>query len=125
MTPKLAILLWAADPDHPHLCGAPFMHAAAACALDAEVEIHFSARSVLLLKQGIAETLFPGEKNELSVYQFMRLAHEHGAKLLACGAALSTHDLALADLVPEFGGIVGATSFVGRAIDPDWRVLTY
>ena len=34
---KLLILLWAATPDRPELLGAPFVYAATAAALDAEV----------------------------------------------------------------------------------------
>ena len=46
---RLAILLRATDPDQPALCATPFFHALAASALDVQVEVHFTARSVLLL----------------------------------------------------------------------------
>jgi hypothetical protein len=52
---KLAILLWSTDLDRPDLAAAPFVYAAAACALDAEVEVHFAGRSVRLLVDGAAE----------------------------------------------------------------------
>ena len=50
----LAILLWSVDVERPDLAAAPFVYAAAAAALDAEVEIHFAARSVRLLVAGEA-----------------------------------------------------------------------
>ena len=49
----LAILLWAADPDEPARLATPFAHAAAAAAMDLQVEVYFSARSVLLLRPGV------------------------------------------------------------------------
>ena len=54
---KLAILVWAADPGRPELCATPFYFAAAAAAMDVEVEMYFTARSVELLRRGVAETL--------------------------------------------------------------------
>ena len=44
----LAILLWATDPDDPARCATPFFHAAAAAAMDLEVELYFASRSVRL-----------------------------------------------------------------------------
>ena len=52
-----AIICWMANPDHPHLCATPFFHAAAAAAMDVEVEVYFTSAAVLLLKRGVAEAL--------------------------------------------------------------------
>ena len=64
---KLAIMLWATDPQEPHRCATPFFHAAAAAAMGAEVEVYFTGHSVRLLARGVADALkvrleaqFPG-----------------------------------------------------------------
>jgi predicted peroxiredoxin len=51
---KVAILPWATDPAPPYLCGMPFFHAAAAGAMNAEIEAYFTSKSVRLLEQGVA-----------------------------------------------------------------------
>jgi predicted peroxiredoxin len=55
LTDKLTLLLWAATPDHPDLCVTPLVHALAARALDAEVEIHFAGPADRLLVAGVAD----------------------------------------------------------------------
>ena len=42
----VAILLWAADVAQPEKLATPFFHAAAAAAMEAQVELYFSAASV-------------------------------------------------------------------------------
>lgn len=125
MRTRLAILLWATDPGTPHLCATPFFHAAAAAAMDAEVEVHFSGRSVLLLANGMADRLYAGIGREMSVYQHMRNAHGLGARFYACSDALDAHAVARAQLVPEVDGIAGAAAFLGRTLDPEWSTLVF
>jgi uncharacterized protein len=121
----LAIMLWAASPDASHLCATPFFHAAAAAAMDVEVEIHFSSKSVLLLVDGVAEKLFAGVDREVSIYQHMQQAVHFGARLYACSDALAAHGLEHKALISEVGGIAGATAFMGRVLDPEWATLVF
>jgi len=125
MRSHLAVLLWATSPDAPHLCATPFFHAAAAAAMDLEVEVHFSSRSVLLLKPGVARNLYAGVGREMSVYHHMQEAHRFGARFLACSDALDAHALDRAILIPEVTGIAGAAAFLGRALDSDWVTLVF
>ncbi len=125
MRTRLAILLWATDPALPHLCVTPFFHAAAAAAMDAEVEVHFSSRSVLLLVNGVAEKLYGGVGREMSVYQHMRNAHDFGSQFFACSDALDAHAVDRSTLMPEAQGIVGAAAFLGRVLDPEWSTLVF
>jgi uncharacterized protein len=122
---RLAILLWATSPDAPHLCATPFFHAAAAAAMDVEVEIHFSSRSVLLLVEGVAANLHAGVDHEMSVYGHMQQAARLGAGLYACSDALAAHCVERAALVPELTGIAGAAAFMGRALDAEWATLVF
>jgi predicted peroxiredoxin len=122
---RLAILLWAAAPESPHLCATPFVHAAAAAAMDVEVELHFASRSVLLLVPGRAATLYVGEERHFTVYDRMREAARFGAKFLACSDAMEAYALDRTRLIPEYTAAAGAAAFVGRAMDPDWATLVY
>jgi len=121
----LAILLWAAEPESPHRLVTPFFHAAAAAAMDLQVEIYFSARSVLLLKPGVAQALRASDRHDKTVLDAMREAVSHGAVLLACADALDANGLVGAELIGECSGRGGAVQFVARACDPDWRTMVF
>lgn len=131
MSEHLAILVWAADPDSPHLCATPFHFAAAAAAMDAEVEMYFTARSVRLLLPGVAEALHPGgqggEMPPLSppLSHFLHEAVRHGARLYACPTAMQAHGVAAEALRAEVHGQAGAAAFIGRTLDPAWQTLTF
>jgi len=125
MKRHLAILLWATEPARPHMCSAPFFHAAAAAAMDVEVELFFSAESVRLLVRGVAESLHSGPRQRESVYAFMRQAAAHGARFYACPQALDERGLTGADLIPEVVGSAGAAAYIARCMDEDWQTLVY
>jgi predicted peroxiredoxin len=121
----LAILLWAAEPGQPALCGTPFFHAAAAAAMDIQVELFFTGPSIRLLAQGVADGIYPGEAREQSVREYMRQAYGFGAKFYACSQAMAAHAVTQAMLVPEVAGHAGAAAFIARALDEEWATLTY
>lgn len=122
---RCAILLWATDPADPQRCAAPFFHAMAAAAMDAEVEVYFASGSVRLLVRGVAEALtaMPGEKT--TIYDFMQRAAAQGVKFYACPQALQSHGIDPAQLVPECTGTAGATAFRARALDASWTTLSF
>lgn len=93
--------------------------------MDVEVEIYFTSKSVLLLKPGVAETLYAGEVREMNVYAHMRQAAGFGVKFFACSDALAAHGVERAALIPELFGIGGAAAFMNRALDERWSTLTY
>lgn len=121
----IAILLWSAEPEAAHRLATPFFHAAAAAAMDVPVEIYFSARSVLLLKPGLAETLRASERHDKTVLDSMREAVAHGAVLLACTDALHAQGMARDALIAECAGHGGAVQFMARVCDPAWRTLVF
>lgn len=121
----LAILLWAAEPEAPQRLVTPFFHAAAAAAMDLQVELYFTARSVLLLRPGLAASLRASERFDKTVYQAMQEAVAQGARLLACTDALHAQGLDPAGLIPECGGHGGAVQFMSRVADPAWRGLVF
>jgi predicted peroxiredoxin len=121
----LAILLWATDPDAPHLCATPFFHASAAAAMDIEVEVFFTSKSIRLLEKGVADHVYVGEGKERSVAGYMREAHGHGAKFFACSQAMAAHGVREESLIPEVAGHAGAAAFMARALDESWATLSY
>ncbi|MGZ5147223.1 MAG: DsrE family protein [Burkholderiales bacterium] len=125
MKSKLAILLWVTSSDTPHLCAAPFMYAASAAAMDAEVEIHFAGKSVELLLEGVASKIATSEAETRPIYAFMQDAAGAGVKFLACSHSIAAHLQGQRDFIPEFSDIAGAASFVARVLDPDWTVLSF
>ena len=125
MRQKLALLLWSASPERSQLCATPFVHAAAAAAFDAQVEIHFAGPAVRLLVAEVAAGLFPWPGMETSLYAMMRQAANLDVKFLAC--AMAMHALVGADekLIPEYTGTAGASAFVQRTLDAEWATLVY
>jgi len=121
----IALLLWACEPEQPQRLGTPFFHAAAAAAMELEVEVYFSARSVLLLRPGVAQALRASASHDKTVLDAMREAVAHGAKLFACTDALDAQGLARDGLIAECSGHGGAVQFMARAADPAWRTLVF
>lgn len=122
---KLALLLWSVTPETPERCAAPFVYAAAAGAMDCEVEVHFTGAAVRLLVPGVAQCLFAGQGDKKSIAAFMSDASGAGAKFYACPMALIQAGLRDGPFIPAFAGTVGATAFVVKSLDPEWSTLVF
>ena len=120
----VAILLWATDPSAPERLATPFFHAAAAAAMDAPVEIYFTAASVHLLVPGVAAGLRASPRVDKTIADNLREAVGLGAQLFACSDALHAQGVQAAQLM---AGVQrgGAVQFMARAIDRDWRTLVF
>ena len=125
MTERLALLMWAATPARPELCVTPLVHALAARALDAEVEIHFAGPAVRLLVAGVADALYATPAREKSIGDFLREAGAAGTRFYACSMAGAAWIAGDEQLIPEFTGAAGATAFVARSLDPAWQTLVF
>lgn len=121
---RLALLLWSVELERPDLAAAPFVYAAAATALDAEVEIHFAARAVRLLVAGEAARRGVGDGSR-KLYDFMQDAARGGARFLACSMAWAQYVGPGEACIAEFSGQAGATAFVARSLDAEWRTLVF
>lgn len=124
MPDKLALLIWAATPEHPELLVTPLIHALAARALDAEVEIHFAGPAVRWLVEGVADAAYATPSREKAIGDFLRELVAEDVRLLACGMAHAAWVGAGEALIPP-AGAAGATAFVARALDPAWRTLVF
>ncbi|GBL46420.1 hypothetical protein SFMTTN_2234 [Sulfuriferula multivorans] len=125
MSDKLVMMLLTISPDQPHLCGTPFFQAAAAAAMDAEVEIYFASSATRLLVRGIADGIHPSDNKAKSVYGFMQDAAQLGVKFFACGGALEAYAITSELLIPECTGIAGAAAYICRVMDDDWKSIAY
>ena len=124
MPDKLAFLIWAATPDRPDLVVTPLVHALAARALDAEVELHFAGPAVRWLVEGVAGSAFATPNREKSVADFFRELQSEGVAFFACGMAQAAWVGEGEELI-EVARSAGATAFVARTLDPDWRTLVF
>lgn len=121
----MAILLWACEPEAPHRLVTPFFHAAAAAAMEVQVEMYFTARSVHLLVPGVAAGLRASERFDKTVEDAMNEAFSHGVRFFACTDALHAQGLATTPLLTVCSGHGGAVQFMARAADLSWRTLVF
>ena len=122
---RLLIVLMNTDPRNVAELGAPFYHAAVAAAMDYEVDVLCTAAAGQLMHKGVAEKLFVKPGDPKTVYDWIKEAHEHGARFWACPANLDLFDMTEADLIPECKGLMGAAAMLQNIMSDDYRVLTY
>jgi predicted peroxiredoxin len=125
MTKRLLIVLLNTDPRNVEELGAPFYHAAVAAAMDYEVDVVCTATAGKLMIKGVAAGLTIKPGNPKTVYDWIREAHDHGARFWACPANLELFEVKPDDLIPECRGMMGAATMIQDIMDGDCRVLTY
>lgn len=125
MTRRLLIVLVNTDPRNPEELGAPFYHAAVAAAMDYEVDVVCAATAGRLMIRGVAEAIHVKPGHPKTVLDWIREAHEQGARFWACPANLDLLEVSEADLIPECAGMMGAAGMIAGIMDGDYRVLTY
>jgi predicted peroxiredoxin len=78
------------------------------------------------MMKGVAENLRVKDDSPKTVYDFIKDAHEAGAKFYCCSPNLDLFDMTEADLIPECSGIVGGAHIIEQIMeDDDVRVLSY
>ena len=122
---RLLVLLVNTDPRNPDELGAPFYYAAIAAAMDYRVDVVCTAGAGKLLMKGVAEAIHVKAGSAKTVYDWIRDAHDHGAKFWACPANLELFDMTEADLIPECSGMMGAAAMIQDVMDGECRVLTF
>lgn len=122
---RLLIVLMNTDPRNVEELAAPFYYAAVAAAMDHEVDVLCTATAGKLLHKGVAETLKvkPGEAR--TAYDWIKEAHDQGARFWACPANLELFDKTESDLIAECSGLMGAAATIQSIMDGECRVLTF
>jgi predicted peroxiredoxin len=125
MTQRLLIVLVNTDPRNVEELGAPFYYAAIAAAMDYEVDVLCTATAGKLLLKGVAEKLCVKPGDSKTIYDWIKEAHDQGARFWACPANLELFDKAESDLIPECKGLMGAATMMQQIMDGECRVLTF
>jgi uncharacterized protein len=125
VTKRLLIVLMNTDPRNIEELGAPFYHAAVAAAMDYQVDVVCTATAGRLMCKGVAENLSLKPGNPKTVYDWIKEAHDQGARFWACPANLELFDVSESDLIPECHGMMGAAAMIQDIMDGECRVLTY
>ena len=108
MADDKVMIIMTSGPDTPRRCATPFFYASLAVAMDYEVTMYFTIDGTLLLKKGLAETVFPKAGGQPASY-FIKDALENGVKFVACTASTELHDLQPSDLIDGVKMVGGAT----------------
>jgi uncharacterized protein len=125
MTRRLLIVLMNTDPRNAEELGAPFYYAAVAAAMDHEVDVLCTAAAGRLMLKGVAEKLHIKSGDPKTVYDWIKEAHDQGARFWACPANLELFDKEESDLIAECKGLMGAAAMIQDIMDGDCRVLTF
>jgi uncharacterized protein len=122
---RLLIVLMNTDPRNAEELGAPFYYAAVAAAMDHQVDVICTAAAGKLMLQGVAEKLHVKPGDPKTVYDWIKEAHDQGARFWACPANLELFDKSEADLIPECSGLMGAAAMIQDIMDGECKVLTF
>lgn len=125
MAKKLVIVMANTDPRNGEELGAPLFQASVAAAMDYEVEVICTATAGRLMKKGVAEKLVVKPGSPKTVYDFIKDAHEAGARFYCCSPNLDLFDMTKEDLIPECDGIVGGAHLIEQVMEEDCKVMTY
>jgi len=103
------LIMMTSGPDTPRRCATPFFMATLAAAMDYDVTMFFTIDGTLLLKKGVAGSVYPKAGGK-SVGDFLNEALEAGVKMTACTASTELHGLVPGDLIDGVK-MVGGASF--------------
>ena len=122
---RLLIVLMNTDPRNVEELGAPFYYAAVAAAMDYQVDVLCTATAGKLMLKGVAEKLCVKPGDPKTVYDWIKEAHDQGARFWACPANLELFDKSESDLIPECNGLMGAGAMIQDIMDGQCRLLTF
>lgn len=108
MADDTVLIIMTSGPDTPRRCATPFFFASLAAAMEYEVNMFFTIDGTLLLKKGLAETVYPKAGGK-PVSAFIQDALDAGVNFLACTASTELHDLTPEDLIDGVKMVGGAT----------------
>ena len=121
---KLCLLILHTGATDLAECATPLLHALTANAMECEVEIYFIGASVRLLAGDTAASVLAGHPRK-PLAALLEEAQASGVRIYACTSAWKTHLAPTAKLARGCAGFAGAATYLGRAMDPEWRILSY
>ena len=105
-------------PANPERCPGAFLFAQEAAKAGAEVSLCFVLQAPLLLKKGVAETLYAKEGGR-SIREFIDDTLEAGVTFYACDAAMELCDITPEDLIDEIDLLVGPSFVITEGLKSD------
>ena len=120
---RKVIIVQTQGPDDPAQCSAPFLYAQDAVAAGCDSEIFFTTQGTLLLKKGLAETVF-SKVGGKSVRQFISETVAKGVRLVVCAPSLELNGMTEDDLIDEADHLVGTAYLIKQGLEAD-LVLTF
>jgi predicted peroxiredoxin len=75
--------------------------------------------------RGVAETLAVAARDAKTVYDWIREAHEQGARFWTCPTNLALVGGSEGDLIPECRGMMSAATMLHNVMEGECRVLSY
>jgi uncharacterized protein len=117
-----AVIIMTSGPDEPRRCASPFFLSTIGTVMDSEVAMVFTTDGTLLLKKGIAETVYPKAGGK-SVAAFLKDAVDSGVKLYACTPSFELHGIGPEDLIDGIECLGGAALW--EMMDEAKIVLTF
>jgi len=117
------IIVHTQGPDDPAQCSAPFLYAQDAVAAGCDTEMFFTTQGTLLLKKGLAETVFSRVGGK-SIRQFIGETVAKGVRLVVCAPSLELNDMTEDDLIDEADNLVGTAYLIKKGLEAD-LVLTF
>jgi uncharacterized protein len=118
---KLVILV-TAGPENPRRCITPFHLAIVGAALEWDVGVYFTVDGSLLVKQGIAASIWSKADNK-PVLDLINEALALGVSMYVCTPSMNMHDVSVDDLIDGIQ-ICGGVSILQAAEDAK-VVLTF
>jgi predicted peroxiredoxin len=112
------LIVATSGPETPKQCPGPFLFAQAAVAMGAEVSICFVTQGPMLLKQGMAENVYPKE-GDRPLSELIKETLEAGVKFQVCGAALELNNMTPDDLIEEVEDLVGPSFLITQGLKAD------
>lgn len=122
---RLLIVLMNTDPRNGEELAAPFYYAAVAAAMDYRVDVVCTATAGRLMLNGVAASVRVKPTDPKTAYDWIREAHDQGARFWACPANLDLFDKTESDLIPECEGLMGAAAVIKDIMDGECRVMTF
>ncbi len=122
MSESKAVIIMTSGPEEPRRCASPFFLSTIGTVMDSEVAMVFTTDGTLLLKKGVAETVYPRAGGK-SVAAFLQDAVDAGVKLYACTPSFELHNLQASDLIDGVEVIGGAALW--EMMDEAKIVLTF
>lgn len=116
------LIIMTSGPETPRRCATPFFFAQLAAVMEYQVTMFFTIDGILLLKKGVAETVYPKAGGK-PVSDFLQEAMEAGVRFVACTAATELHDLQVSDLIEGVDMVGGATMW--QLAEESKTVLTF